>query len=81
MYHEGLFLIWVRIEIQLFSGWVPIVEMYVASIGVPLFLRERAEERYVIQQCKQSLGDLYSRPFHGGIGPGGVAEFMNSGIF
>jgi hypothetical protein len=33
--HEGFFLFWVGIEIELFAGWIPIVEVNVVGIGIP----------------------------------------------
>jgi hypothetical protein len=81
IYHEGFFLIWIGIEIELFAGCIPIVEVNIVSIGVFLFLRKGAEKRSTIQQCEQSLRNLYSRPFHASIGPGRVSDFANSGVF
>jgi hypothetical protein len=78
---KGYFLIWVRIEIELFAGWIPIEEVKVAGIGVSLFLRKRAKERSAIHQCKQSLRNLYSLSFHANIGPGGFSDFVISRIF
>jgi hypothetical protein len=46
--HEGFFLFGVRVEIQLFAGWVSIVKVYVDVVGVPLLLGERAEERSIL---------------------------------
>ncbi len=50
-------------------------------MGVSLLLREWAEEGLVIQQSEQSLWNLYSRPFHIVIGPDGVSDLVNFGIF
>jgi len=36
--HEGFFLIWVGIEIELLAGWIPVVEVNVDGTGVPLLL-------------------------------------------
>jgi hypothetical protein len=79
--HEGFFLFSVGIEIELFAGWIPIVEVNVAGIGIPLFLRKGAYERFVIQQSEQSLRILYSRPFDTCIRPGRVSDFVNSRVF
>jgi hypothetical protein len=78
---EGFLLIRVRVEIELFASRIPIIKVEVAGMCLSLLLGERAEKWYVIQQCEQSLGNLYARPFHTCIGPGGVSDFVNSGIF
>jgi hypothetical protein len=40
---EGFLLFRVRVKIELFAGWIPIIKVEVTRIGVFLLLRERAE--------------------------------------
>ena len=71
----------VRFKIELFASRIPVVKIGAVGIGISLLLRERAEMWFVIHQCEQSLRNLYPRPFHTGIGPGGVSDFVNFVIF
>ena len=78
--HEGFFLLWGRIEIQLFAIWILIVEVDITGVYISLLLRKGTEERSVIQEGEQRLGNLYFRPFHTCIRPGKVADFVYFGV-